>query len=157
MADSVQYVVAEGALEGDEPREVEVVGKGLGAGHLGVKRTREGPYRVVTPNPLAFEEKPVLFPDGWIAIVRGDPYRVEWLSPDGQRVRGDPLPFSTLPVSRAERCFAIDGAASGGDCREDLYPPFPTELPPFWREGAVLALSDGTVAIARTPSAAERP
>ena len=56
-------------------------------------------YRV----PLAGGEEPILFPDGWVAIARIDPYRVDWRSPDGQWTHGAPLPFTTVRLDARER------------------------------------------------------
>jgi len=44
-----------------------------------------------------------LFPDGWIAIARLDPYLVEWRTPDGRTVRGTPLPSARVKVDDAEK------------------------------------------------------
>lgn len=49
------------------------------------------------------EEQVQLFADGWISIVRVDPYRVEWRRPDGSMVRGPELPWDSPRSSAAER------------------------------------------------------
>ncbi len=42
-------------------------------------------------------------PDGSVAIIRAVPYHVEWLLPNGQRVKGPVQPFTAIPVAAAER------------------------------------------------------
>jgi hypothetical protein len=55
-------------------------------------------------NPLASEDLPLLFRDGWLAIVLREPYRVDWRSPDGSWVRGRPLPFTQVRLTSAAMC-----------------------------------------------------
>jgi hypothetical protein len=44
-----------------------------------------------------------LFPDGWVAIARLNPYRVDWRSPDGRWIFGSPLPVSIVNVDEREK------------------------------------------------------
>jgi hypothetical protein len=48
-------------------------------------------------------EEAVLFPDGWIAIARISPYRVEWRRPDGGILRGPEIPWPVIRVDDREK------------------------------------------------------
>lgn len=41
--------------------------------------------------------------DGWLAIVRSDPYRVEWHGPGGEMVAGHEIPYDEIPVTMDDR------------------------------------------------------
>ena len=49
------------------------------------------------------EEQVQLFPDGWIAVVRVEPYRVEWRRPDGSTIRGTELPWEAPRSNATEK------------------------------------------------------
>lgn len=107
-------------------------------------------------NPLAAEEQALLFPDGWVAVARRSPYRVEWLRPDGRWVRGAPLPFSPVAVDDAQKQFALSRAYSPeAEMRVDEMPPWPRIVPPF-PPRALLAAPDGRLVIRRMPEARRR-
>ena len=60
--------------------------------------------RQVSPSePNAQEEIAHLFGDGWISVVRLEPLRVDWRSPDGRWTRGSPFPLRPLLVDARER------------------------------------------------------
>lgn len=118
-------------------------------------------------SPVYFEEQAVLFPDGWTAVVRADPYRVDWLTADGRRIHGDPLPFTPQPLDDAERCAAARGWPFRGleeDCEpaDIAYQDWPDHLAPFipvtrrGRSGrqtpASFAAPDGNLLIRRLPT-----
>lgn len=42
-------------------------------------------------------------PDGWLAVVRSDPYRVDWHRPDGQAIIGKPVAYDLIPVTMDDR------------------------------------------------------
>src|SRR5690606_7639560 len=50
----------------------------------------QGNMRVAVgmPNPLAARDEWAVAPDGRVAIVRPEPYRVEWIAPNGERTMG---------------------------------------------------------------------
>jgi hypothetical protein len=56
-------------------------------------------YRV----PLVGGEEALLFSDGWVAIARIEPYRMDWRSPDGHWTHGAPLPFTPVHLDARER------------------------------------------------------
>lgn len=63
--------------------------------------------------PLAAAEEAALFADGWLAVARLDPYRVDWISPAGRVSRGRPIPVTPIKVTGAEKeaYFARQAAA----------------------------------------------
>ncbi|MEK7667933.1 MAG: hypothetical protein AAB409_04730 [Gemmatimonadota bacterium] len=135
-------------------------GRGGGGFHVGQRESGRPPFIVVT-NPLASEDQALLFGDGWIAVARIEPYRVDWRAPDGRWVRGAPLPFTAVGVDDRERCFAMErvlGSAGGSD--PSSLPGWPETVPPFlpvWLQSlapALLAAPDGRLVIARTPTTA---
>ena len=76
------------------PRRVELL-----RGSDGKTRDRQ-----VSPSePNAQEEIAHLFGDGWISVVRLEPLRVDWRSPDGRWTRGSPFPLRPLPVDAREK------------------------------------------------------
>lgn len=131
----------------------------LKGGFLGNRELRKPvvpggpPIRWVIGNPLGVEEQALLFPDGWIAIARASPYRVEWVSPDGQRRAGPPLPFERVPVDERQKRAAIAWRFKpGAGFTPDEMPPWPATLPPFTNE-ALVATHDGRLAIRRMSDA----
>lgn len=51
---------------------------------------------------LSVAEQALLFPDGWVALARQNPYRVEWVTPEGTLVQGPILPWPSPPVDARE-------------------------------------------------------
>ena len=47
-------------------------------------------------------EQAIAFPDGWLAIAYLEPYRVDWLKPTGEWIRGPALSQDTLPFDRTD-------------------------------------------------------
>ena len=42
-------------------------------------------------------------PDGWLAVVRSDPYKVDWHGPDGQEIIGEPVAYDLIQVTMDDR------------------------------------------------------
>jgi hypothetical protein len=105
-------------------------------------------------NPLAVDDEAVVFPDGWIAMARVDPYRVDWIVPGGKQMMGAPLPFARIRLDdREKRAYLERGARNSGRSARspDAIPDWPDILPPFQRD--LLAAPDGRLWIRRIPSA----
>ncbi len=112
--------------------------------------------------PLSFPEEAVLFEDGWFAVARLGPYRVDWISPDGKVTRGRPLPFTPIKVTSAEKdaYFARVQSRRGPPqsrmpepLRRDaemLREMFPEEFPPF--TSGLIAGGDGNLWLRHPPS-----
>lgn len=97
-------------------------------------------------------EQAVMFLDGSVAVVYAEPYHVEWHATDRRRTVGSPLPFERVPVDEAQKLAAVarDWPLSPTLFKPDEYPPWPNVLPPF-QDKALVAMSDGRLAIQRTP------
>lgn len=104
----------------------------------------------------------VVFPDGALAIVRGDPYRVDWCTAPKRCVNGPALSSAQPTMSgkdrdayrialvRAVRTFATEG---------DLMEGWPSTIPPFHTPGgpddaSVWPTGNGKIVIERVPTAA---
>lgn len=113
--------------------------------------------RFALQNPLQVAEQALQFTDGWIAIVRRDPYRVDWRRPDGSMVRGRAVAETAVAASVPERRFAA--ARVWPDMppprpRLDEFPEWPRLVPPF-TEDALFALPGGQIAVERMPTSVE--
>ena len=101
-----------------------------------------------------------VFPDGALAIVRADGYRVDWVLPDGKRVVGKANPFTPVRVTDADKRLPSGPSAtrSGGS---GAPPPnkapdleWPEFKPAFFPSNA-LAGSDGRIWIQRHVAATD--
>ncbi len=111
---------------------------------------------------LAYEESGILFPDGWFAIARHRPFRVDWRSPTGTWTKGAPLPVAPIRVDARERSAYLERNAENYRPRPELPPEFalkpptpgdfPDVIPPF-PPGALSVGPDGVLIIRRTKSA----
>ena len=100
--------------------------------------------------PLNVREAPALFPDGWVAIARLDPYRVDWRSPDGKWTSGAPLPFRAIRMNDEERkAYAARNIWSRNATN------WPEVLPPFDTPTTLFATPEGMLVVRRLPSAAQ--
>ena len=109
-------------------------------------------------SPLAADEPARLFLDGWIAVVRRAPYRVDWRTPTGEWRKGPPLPFTPVRIDQKEREAAMRFSAeqSGSEPRSpDSFAGWPSELPPYteYRTYPIVPAPQGHIAIRRTRSA----
>lgn len=99
-------------------------------------------------------EQARLFPDGWVALARLDPYRVDWHAPDGRVVPGRPLPYEPVRIDeREKRAYAQRLSEATG--RNVLYTEiarWPATGSPFDRD-ALLADPAGILLVRRQPSA----
>ncbi|HEX3928826.1 MAG TPA: hypothetical protein VHW65_12595 [Gemmatimonadales bacterium] len=94
-------------------------------------------------------ESAAVAPDGWIAVVRVNPYRVDWRSPDGQWVHGAPIPVSTAPLTAAEKKLDMPFLAQYASGVR-----WPAAVPPIQGEPATFATPDGYVLVGRPASLA---
>lgn len=122
-------------------------------GRINVTGPIERPTRVeIVMNPLSVGDQAVVFADGSIAVVRVDPYRVDWIGPDGRAERGAPLPFERHPVTEREKRAILQRQATerGTEPRDpESVVDWPAMLPPFL-VGGILAAGDGHVWVRRT-------
>ncbi len=80
---------------------------GLGTvGEVRVKAYTSRPPGPSTGLPyIAFSKQDgwAVTPNGWLAVVRSDPYRVDWHGPDGQEIIGEPVAYDPIPVTMDDR------------------------------------------------------
>lgn len=109
--------------------------------------------------PNAQAEQAVLFNDGWLAIVRLEPLRVDWRAPTGTWTLGRPLPLRPESVVARERqAIAERRAVARAEAKKfGLRAPtsleFPTTLPVLTETVIPRQTLDGRLVVGRTPSA----
>lgn len=118
--------------------------------------------RSISPYPHIDAWAPL--PDGRIAIVRVDPYRIDIVDHDGTAHTGQPLAYSPIPITAAERAAFREAASGqrvgasmrGGGTGGPSMPgfdwhdeDFPTTMPPFIHD-RVLASPDGQIWVGRS-------
>jgi hypothetical protein len=106
-------------------------------------------------SPLAVGEESLLFRDGWLAVARLEPYRIDWRSPDGHWTLGRPLPVSVVKMTAREKQASMERTAksSGRPARSpDTVKDWPDELPPYSTRPFVAA-PDGRLLVLKQPSA----
>jgi hypothetical protein len=105
----------------------------------------------------------IVHPDGHLAVVRINPFRVDWRSPDGRWTRGASLPIPVIRMTQREKQASLARTAASSRPGGPPSPPLPKELqtpedewpdvmPPFI-EGALNFTPNGDVLIRRQPSA----
>lgn len=83
---------------------IATVAPGEGTMHTSGPLVNGRPQRIVMQFPmLSVGEQGLLAPDGWVAVARRNPYRVDWRSPQGQWIHGSPLPFTKIEVDEREK------------------------------------------------------
>ena len=85
--------------------------------------------------------------DGWISVLRIQPYRVDWRDPSGRWVNGAPLPVPEIPFDNAEREAYIQRTG-----RREAYTQWPQSVPPFTAGFQPSLSRDGKVLVRRVPS-----
>jgi hypothetical protein len=119
--------------------------------------------------PLATREQITLSRDGWIAVARLDPYRVDWRPPGGEWILGKAIPFQPVKVTAREKTFRIalmDAAESGKIINLRKEPPsrerskqkhvldeWPDFIPPFLASARFFTTPNQRVLILRTATA----
>lgn len=106
-------------------------------------------------HPLAVGEEAVLFSDGWLAVARLDPYRVDWRAPGGSWTRGAPLPIVPVKLNRREKETLMERTAAENDqpvASPDVLMDWPEVIPPF-ASNSLVGSSDGRLLIRHEKSA----
>jgi len=121
---------------------------------LPAQRDIAGGMRYSNP-PWAVGEQVVLMPDGWVAVVRLGPYRVDWRDLDGRWMRGTALPVQPIAVTARDR-EAWLAQLPATDPRP-LDDDWPRTMPPVGHDGRFTALADlaGRVIVHRSASASD--
>lgn len=110
---------------------------------------------------LATSEVFAVAEDGWLAVARLDPYRVDWRTPEGRWLLGRVNPEKPHRITRADQeAYADRQAFLYGTPRRspEMYGVWPRVLPPFVAfaeplPGVMLATPDGLALILRARSA----
>ena len=100
-------------------------------------------------------ERDVIAADGWIAVLRANPYRVDWLSPNRQWTLGAPIPTPAVRVTAAEKQVYL--AWEGKDRKQLPQVPaneleWPETMCPWHSGYEPLATLDGKVVVYRVPT-----
>jgi hypothetical protein len=144
------------AVSGGQPRtdsaSVFLVDRGTGAKQLITNVWQGKPAMANVPAPIySVNEEPLLMADGWIAVVRAHPYRVDWRSPDGQWALGAALPVAPVTFDMRERlAYLARQGAPPSDSSMDL--GWPALVEPF-THAALLPTPDGDIVVQRTSTA----
>jgi hypothetical protein len=111
----------------------------------------------ITFQQLGVGEESLIFPDGWIAIARLEPYRVDWRAPSGNWTFGPPLPHVQTPFDSVERQAWLDRQVLETGRRLEFSSSAMSVgfVPPF-QPDPMVALPNGHLLIARTATAALR-
>jgi hypothetical protein len=134
-----------------------------GAGFSVTQPQNGGLGRINVANPLSSEDLVVMAPDGWVAIVRVSPYRVDWRAPTGAIRQGTPVAIVARPVDEREVCWALARALGPKTpCDRELAPGWPTHVPAFVPSSrprpqpTALPTANGQLLVAREPAPAAR-
>jgi|SRR5688572_18624389 len=124
-------------LRGDE-HEVTQVG------------TRERPFWVQRQLSGSVAEQALMFPDGWIAVVRVEPYRVEWRTSSGTWIRGPEVPWEWPRADAKERAAAFERLKRRvGDRAKKDESPWADRLAPVRSNSSMIAAPDGNLFVLR--------
>jgi hypothetical protein len=110
-------------------------------------------FRMSSPR-LTTGEETMLFPDGWLAVARLEPYRVDWRAPNGRWVRGSALPFTVVALNAREKEAYADRVERSSGTRPTMTAdtPWPATMPPFLSR-PLLDTPEGNLVVLRTQSA----
>ena len=131
--------------------QAETIGRYANEGRRGSAQTPgAGGSFQVRKLPLQTGESALLFADGWVAVVRIDPYRVDWRSAEGNWTLGRPLPMRAIRTTAAEKAAYITRKPGFRNATD-----WPGEMPPFEAPVTLLASPDGRLLVNRLPTLAE--
>lgn len=84
---------------------------------------------------FAVGDAAILATDGWVAIVRLNPYRVEWRTPDGKMIRGRPVSFTPVAVDAREKKYYLERNAAAVATQSSMPPTVTDEFRKLAEEG----------------------
>jgi hypothetical protein len=98
-------------------------------------------------------ERAVMAPDGWLAVLRAKPYRVEWRAPDGTWTRGSPIPTPVIRMTERERAVYLEWRArERPPLPRDTVRSWPETVCPFIGGYAPIPTPDGKLLVYRVPT-----
>lgn len=142
----------------------------------GARNLGNGMLHFYNDKPLASEDVAAVAWDGRVAVVRAEPYRVEWIARDGRRTTGPTVQYQPLRVTDGEKRAALErqirpgtitvmGGGAGARAApiagapegfrkpdvsiDDKTLTWPDRMPPFLA-GAATVAPDGTLWVLRT-------
>ncbi len=68
----------------------------------------------IRPVPLSPRDGWAIAMDGRVAVVRANPYRVDWVSPDGSVVSGPPIEYDPVGIGNPEKNAYLDNVQRNG-------------------------------------------
>jgi hypothetical protein len=116
--------------------------------NLFIERSRRG---VLCP----LGEQFATAPDGWVAVVRANPYRVDWQSPNGQWTRGDPIAYERVRITESEKRVYMEWAKPDRDrmgTQNEAEFEWPEFVCPFHVGYSPIATPDGKLLVYRVPT-----
>lgn len=112
--------------------------------------TRERPFWAQNQLLGSVAEQALLFPDGWIAVVRVEPYRVEWRTSAGTWIRGPEVPWEWPRADAREKAAAFERLKRRiGDRAKVDDGPWADRLAPVRTNTSMIAASDGNLLVLR--------
>jgi hypothetical protein len=109
-------------------------------------------------SPVAVAEPALVALDGWVVVVRRDPYRVEWRSPAGRWTVGRAIAYPRVRLDAREKEAVIRLRRAERGPRHppaEFFTEWPEYYPPFEQSpvGTALLTMDGKVVIRRARTA----
>jgi hypothetical protein len=103
----------------------------------------------------------VTFLDGWIAVARYQPYRIDWWSPNGGWIRGAPISYASVKLDATEKGYYMEDLARRTATKlrnaDDYMPVWRQTYPPFDLGNArPTGTADGRVILRHFPSSSRR-
>jgi hypothetical protein len=123
--------------------------------HIVGPKNAQGFYPFALPT-INVAELAAISLDGWIAVARVKPYRVDWRRPDGSWLRGAPIPMVMIPFNRREQQSFIDrNPAPPGQAKQtpESITDWPEVVPPFGGNSPLFIAPDGRLLVTRARSA----
>jgi hypothetical protein len=131
----------------------------LGGSHEeGFPPPAAGERRPTHPGRWDAAERPYYFPDGWLAVARLMPYRVDWRTPAGQWIRGAPIPTPVVRVDEREKQAYMDRAArrtGTAALPTSNFQVWPRTVPPFVDQTPLRGTADGKLVVQRAQTASQ--
>ncbi len=113
--------------------------------------TRERPFWTQRQLSGSVSEQAMLFSDGWVAVVRVEPYRVEWLNSSGSWIRGPEVLWERPRSDDREKAaaLALHRRRYGDKYLKDVINyPWSDRLAPI-RSNALLGTPEGHLMVLR--------
>lgn len=112
--------------------------------------TRERPFWAQIQLSGSVAEQALMFPDGWVAVVRIEPYRVEWRTASGTWIRGPEVPWEWPRADAKEKAAAFERLKRRiGDRAKQDDAPWADRLAPVRTNSSMIAAPDGNLFVLR--------